>query len=190
MKKILFLVIITTIFLSGCGLYKRSDVKDNPVNVSERVEKNLNQGKGVRFFGKNKGTGTFDFASSNPMWQASIQLLDFVTLANASYSGGIIITDWFNDNSANDDIRDIKITIRFLSNQIRADGLQVSVHERICKKNISNSCKINQITSKISTELKIAILQKAAKIEKNIVVVYEKENKRVIPKRDGQKRQK
>ena len=190
MNKILSLLIISSIFLSSCGIYKRSDVKDNPTNVTERVEKNISQGKGVRFFKKNKGGGTFDFASSNPLWQATIQLLDFVTLANASYSGGIIITDWFNDDSVKDDIRDIKITIRFLSNEIRADGLQVTVHERICKKNTSSSCKINKITSEITTELKIAILQKAAKIEKNMVVVYEKEKKRVVPKRDNQKRNK
>lgn len=188
MKKILFLLIISSIFLSNCGIYKRSDIKDNPVNVGDRVDRNLNQGKGVRFFGKGKSGGTFDFASSNPMWQASIQLLDFVTLANASYSGGIIITDWFNDESFKNGVRDIKITIKFLSNEIRADGLQVTVHERICQKNISNSCKISKITSAISTELKIAILQKAAKIEKNTVAVFEKENKRITPRRDNNKR--
>ena len=170
--------------MSGCGLYKRSDVKNNPTDVSKRVEKNLEQGKGIRFGNLGKNNGTFDFASSNPMWQASISILDFVSFANVSYSGGIIITDWFNDASQTENIRDIKITIKFLSNEIRADGLQIDVHERICKKNNSSSCKINKIKSKISSELKLAILKKASRLENEILAKNIKENKRVVPKKD------
>ena len=91
---ILTFIIITS--LNSCGLYKRSDVKDTPVNVNERVKKNIQEGRGVRFGrGATRG-GDFDFASSNPLWRASIEIFDFVPLTNASYSGGIIITDWFS----------------------------------------------------------------------------------------------
>ena len=189
MNKIVIFLLFILISLPGCSIFKRSDIKDNPVNVEDRVEKNIAEGRGIRF-GKlgNKGSGgTFDFASSNPMWQASMELLDFITLANASYSGGIIITDWFNDDSVKENIRDIKITIKFLSNEIRSDGLQINVHERICKENMPSSCTINKVDSKISTELKFAILQKAAQLEKNIITKKVKENKRVRPKRDGKK---
>ena len=101
------------ILVSNCGkgFFKRSDVKDNPVNVEERVKRNIEEGKGIRFqnlLEGNKG-GTFDFASSNELWRASVEILDFVPLTNASYSGGIIITDWFNGNSANDNNRQLKI---------------------------------------------------------------------------------
>ena len=170
MKKITFLALISLIFISSCGIYKRSDVKDNPVNVNERVARNIKEGKSIRFggFGKGSSGGTFDFASSNSMWRATLDTLDFVTFANASYSGGIVITDWFNDNSNKSDLRDLKITVRFLSNEIRADGLQIDVHERICKAEELGSCKINKITSRISNELKIAILKKAARLENNI----------------------
>ena len=169
MKKIAFLLILFSIFLSSCGIYKRSDVKDNPVSVNERVAKNLKEGKGVRFLNSNKGAGgVFDFASSNPMWRATIDILDFITFANASYSGGIIVTDWFNDNSQTDQLRDLKITVKFLSNEIRADGIKIDIHERICKVNNTSSCSINKIKSEVAGELKLAILKSATRIDKNM----------------------
>ena len=169
MKKIAFLLILFSIFLSSCGIYKRSDVKDNPVSVNERVAKNLKEGKGVRFLNSNKGAGgVFDFASSNPMWRATIDILDFITFANASYSGGIIVTDWFNDNSQTDQLRDLKITVKFLSNEIRADGIKIDIHERICKVNNTSSCSLNKIKSEVAGELKLAILKSATRIDKNM----------------------
>ena len=84
--------ILTLFLLNSCGLYKRSDIKDNPVNVDERVKKNIQEGRGIRFGrGATRG-GDFDFASSNPLWRGAIDVMDFVPLTNASYSGGIIIT--------------------------------------------------------------------------------------------------
>ena len=167
MKKLFKTSLILTIifFLSGCGkdFFKRSDVKDNPVNVNERVQKNIEEGKGVRFnLGGNKG-GTFDFASANELWRASVDTLDFVPLVNASYSGGIIITDWFNGGDNTN--RELKITVRFLTNEIRSDALKITVHEKICNEN--NKCKTNLIDTKISSEIQLAILKKAAVLEKN-----------------------
>lgn len=159
------LIFVISFFLSNCGkdFFKRSDVKDNPVNVDERVQRNIEEGRGIRFgLGGNKG-GTFDFASSNELWRASVDTLDFVPLVNASYSGGIIITDWFNGG---DDInRELKITVRFLTNEIRSDALKITVHEKICNEN--NKCKTNLIDTKISSEIQLAILKKAAVLEKN-----------------------
>ena len=158
------ILFILTIFLTSCGkgFFKRSDVKDNPVNVEERVKKNVEEGRGVRFaLGGNKG-GTFDFASANELWRASVETLDFVPLVNASYSGGIIITDWFNGGDNTN--RELKITIRFLTNEIRSDALKVLVHEKICDEN--NNCNTNLIDSKITREIQVAILKKAALLEK------------------------
>ena len=166
-KKFLLLFLILSLSLSGCGIYKRSDIKDNPGNVEERVQKNIEEGKGIRFgnLGSKSG-GTFDFASSNEMWRASIEILDFVSLTNASYSGGIIITDWFSHNKKDEagNKKEIKITVRFLSNEIRAEGIEVIIHERICGQNNTN-CKITKKKSKLETEIKIAILRKAARIQ-------------------------
>jgi len=160
----IILILAILISLNSCGLYKRSDVKDNPVNVNERVKKNIKEGRGIRFGkGATRG-GDFDFASSNPLWRASIEIFDFVPLTNASYSGGIIITDWFStENKNQDSTRDLKITVKFLTNDIRADALDVTVFEKVCK--IKN-CKTNKVESKLEKEIKLAILKKATIMEK------------------------
>ena len=143
-KKFLLLFLILSLPLNSCGIYKRSDIKDNPGNVEERVRRNIEEGKGIRFgnLGGKASGGVFDFASSNEMWRASIEVLDFVSFTNASYSGGIIITDWFSSNKdKTDNKKEIKITVRFLSNEIRAEGIKIIIHEKICEQNNTN-CKI------------------------------------------------
>ena len=164
-KKFLLLFLILSLSLSSCGIYKRSDIKDNPGNVEERVRKNIEEGRGIKFGNKGAAGGVFDFASSNEMWRASIEILDFVPFTNASYSGGIIITDWFSNNKdKTGNKKEIKITVRFLSNEIRAEGIEVIIHERICGQNNTN-CKITKKKSKLEGEIKIAILKKAALIQ-------------------------
>lgn len=185
--KLVLLLLLVSFLSNGCGLYKRSDVKDNPVNVEDRVRKNIEEGRGVRFgIGGNKG-GVFDFASSNELWRASVEILDFVPLVNASYSGGIIITDWFNndDPTKNETQRDLKITVRFLTNEIRSDAIDVKVHERLCT--TQNSCSVSLIDSSISDDIELAILKKATilekmKIDKNI---KERRKKSGSSKREG-----
>ena len=168
MKKLTLLLITTSLIMTACGIYKHSPIKDNPVNVKDRVAKNIEEGRGIRFGKKGAAGGVFDFASSNELWRASIDVLDFVPFTNASYSGGIIITDWFSGNSkAENEKRMLKITVRFLTNEIRADALKVNIHEKICKLNTLNDCDINKISSNLENEIKLAILKKAALLEKN-----------------------
>ena len=163
--KFIVLLISTLFFLNSCGWYKRSDVKDNPVNVDERVKKNVQEGRGIRFGkGSNRG-GDFDFASSNPLWRGAVDVLDFVPLTNASYSGGIIITEWFSaENNSGNTTRELKLTVRFMTNEIRADAIKILVFEKLCAQN--NNCKTKKIKSKLEGELKLAILKKAALFEK------------------------
>lgn len=173
------LILAISFFLSNCGkdFFKRSDVKDNPVNVEERVQRNIEEGRGIRFgLGGNKG-GTFDFASANELWRASVDTLDFVPLVNASYSGGIIITDWFNGGESTN--RELKITVRFLTNEIRSDALKVIVHEKICSEN--KRCTTNLIDSKISSEIQLAILKRAAVLEKNKIEKTVEEFRKEFP---------
>ena len=176
--KLIYVILCLAILigLNSCGLYKRSDVKDNPVNVDERVRKNIKEGRGIRFGkGATRG-GDFDFASSNPLWRASIEIFDFVPLTNASYSGGIIITDWFSAENKNpENSRDLKITVKFLTNEIRADAVEVTIFEKICK---SENCSTNKIESKLEKEIKLAILKKATLMEKEgFEKYYEKTGK-------------
>ena len=159
------LTIFSLFLLNSCGWYKRSDVKDNPVNVNERVKRNIEEGRGFRVFGGATRGGDFDFASSNPLWSGAIDVFDFVPLTNASYSGGIIITEWFSAENNNPNNRELKITVRFMTNEIRADAIQVLVFEKKCDTN--NNCKTKKIKSKLEGELKLAILKKAALFEKD-----------------------
>ena len=164
--KFFYLILILSIFssLNSCGIYKRSDVVDNPVEIDQRVRKNIQEGRGVRFGKGAARGGDFDFASSNPLWRASIEIFDFVPLTNASYSGGIIITDWFSaENKNSENTRDLKITVKFLSNEIRADAVDVTIFEKVC---IVEKCDTKKVQSKLEKEIKLAILKKATLMEK------------------------
>ena len=164
--KLITLIGLTTFLLNSCGMYKRSDIKDNPVNVDDRVKKNIQEGRGIRFGkGATRG-GDFDFASSNALWRGAIDVMDFVPLTNASYSGGIIITEWFSaENNSESNNRELKITVRFMTNEIRADAIKVIVFEKLCMQN--NNCKTKKIKSKLESEIKLAILKKAALFERD-----------------------
>ena len=167
-KSILLFLIIVFSSCSKPSWFKPSDVSEVPVNVNERTRKNVEEGRGIRF-GKGVGQGgTFDFASSNELWRASIEVLDFVPFTNASYSGGILITEWFDGNTEQKtNSRDLKITVRFLTNEIRSDALAISVHEKICENNSQLNCKVNKIDSNLESEIKLAILKRAAFLERN-----------------------
>ena len=148
----------------GCGIYKPVDARKTSPNVGTRAEKNMQEGKGYRLFGGNKKKGgVFEFASSNAMWRASITLLDFTPLSNVDYSGGMIITDWFSDEKEENVY--IKITVRFFSNEIRADGVNVIVYKKTCDE--LNKCKTSKVESALANEIKLAILKEAALIENN-----------------------
>ena len=124
----------------------------------KRARKNAEEGRGfIGGINKDNPGGTFSFASSNELWRASIETLSFITLSSADYAGGIIITDWYSEDNNN---QAIKITIRFLSNEIRSDGIEVLLHKKIC--NTNNSCTINKIDNTLSFEIKDTILRKAA----------------------------
>ena len=152
------------ISLNSCGIWDPADARKVPPNADERVKKNLEEGRGITLGGALGGGSktNYQFASSNPMWRASLEILDFLPLSNVDYSGGIITTDWYNEGTASDE--SIKITIRFLSNEIRADGIKVIVHKKKC--NIKQKCTVKKISSALEYELQVAILKKAAIFEK------------------------
>ena len=173
----LILPILFLFLLTSCGIYKPSDSRKVSPNVDERVQQSIEEGRGFRF-GKalgRKGTN-FEFASSNELWRASLEVLDFLPLSNVDYSGGIIITEWYNEGTSNDEA--IKITVRFLSNEIRADGLSVIIHKRVCNK--FQQCSVAKIQSTLEEEVKLAILKTATLLEKG---KYEKNRKEYRKKR-------
>ena len=162
----LLIIFCFSLILNGCSKIPKPDwSKPIEPNAKKRAQQNARDGNGIGIpiFDGNKKGGDFLFASSNPMWRASIELLDFAPFDNIDYAGGIIITDWYNDGNSQNEY--IKITVRFLSPEIRADGIKIIVHKKICTNN--SNCKINKIKSKISQEIKLAILKKAILIQKN-----------------------
>ena len=156
--------------LSSCakeGFFKTGDARKSSPDPRERVKKNLEEGRGFRVdntFG-GRGNTNFEFASSNELWRASLDILDFMPLTSANYSGGIIITDWYSDEGNSND--SVKITIRFLSNEIRSDAVNIDIFYKNCIS--ANNCTISKKDGPLKKELTRKILSKAT--------VYEKQNK-------------
>ena len=142
---------------------KKVDTRESPINARDRARKNVSEGKGISLGNLGKSKTSYEFSTSNPMWRASLEILDFLPLLTVDYSGGMIITDWYNDTDNSKD--SIKITVRFLSNEIQTNSLKIIVHRRSCES--ANNCRINKIDSKIEGELTRSILAKASLLEKN-----------------------
>ena len=168
--KIFTICILSIFILNSCakeGFFKGGDARKNPPDPKERVKKNLEEGKGFSLNNTIKGNrGTnFEFASSNELWRASLDVLDFMPLTSANYSGGVIITDWYSQDGNADE--SIKITIRFLSNEVRSDAINVDVFYKKCL--TVNNCKINKQEGQLKKEITKQILSKAT--------IYKKQSK-------------
>ncbi len=161
LKSILFLTTIL-LFLSGCkGGLPGADARKVSYKSEDRVKKNIEEGRGFRLDNafNNKKSGDFEFASSNELWRASLDVIDFMPLSSANYSGGMIITDWYTDSKNPDE--SIKLTIRFMTNEIRSDALKIKAFYRICKENLK--CSVVEKNGPLIMELKKEILNIAAK---------------------------
>ena len=166
--KLLVFICILPFLLNSCA--NRGDARKSPPQPELRVKRNLEQGKGFRLMDSlNKGKSTnYEFASSNDLWRASLDAIDFMPLSSVNYSGGIIVTDWYFSNE--DGNESVKISIRFLTNEIRSDALDIKIFKKICKAN--NNCKISESSGELIKELKKKILKtakiyEAAKKDKN-----------------------
>lgn len=160
-----FLAFVLFSLIVNCGGISKVDTRKVPVNAQERARKNVEEGRGAGLGNILNRRGTnYEFSTSNPMWRASLEILDFIPMTTVDYAGGMIISDWYTDNSGNSG-ESIKITLRFLSNEIRSDSIKVVVHKKICKN--YNSCNVVVLkNSTISQELASSIIKKAARLEK------------------------
>ena len=167
--KIFKIIVFATLFgflQYGCnGKLPGADARKFPADPKLRVQKNLEEGRGFKLnnvLNSTKKGGVFEFASSNELWRASLDVIDFMPLSSVNYSGGIIITDWYsNEQSQNESI---KITIRFLTNEIRSDALNIKVFTRKCKDSLIN-CKYVESNKSLVAELKKEILKRATKFQ-------------------------
>ena len=156
----LLLLVSSTLLISCGGKFPGADARKYDPDPKKRVAKNLEEGRGFRLsenMGKSGG-GVFEFASSNELWRASLDTIDFIPLASVNYSGGIIITDWYStDQNSNESI---KISIRFLTNEIRSDALDIKVFNKKCV--AQSNCVTSEKEGDIKNELKTKILKTAA----------------------------
>ena len=156
------LSICLTLYSCG-GLPKGGDARTMEMEGQARARKNVEEGKGWSLkAGMGGGKTTYEFSTSNPLWRATFDVIDFMPLVTVDYSGGMIITDWYTDaNTTNDSL---KFTIRFLSNEIRADSLKIIIHKKTCK--AESNCIIKKITStRLEETIRSDIIRKAALLD-------------------------
>ena len=163
MKKLITILLISLI-TAGCGGFKKVDNRKVPIKGMDRAKQNVKEGRGISIgeMARGRGKTSYEFSTSNPMWRATLETLDFLPLATVDYSGGLVITDWYTDTDAASD--SLKITVRFLSNVVRTNSLKVTVHRKKCS--VNQSCKIELFQSRIQEELIASILKKATVLEK------------------------
>ena len=154
--------IALTMMLSSCagGLkLPGADARKIPPNAADRVAKNLEEGKGFRLndtIKKGGGGGNFEFATSNELWRASLDIIDFMPLASANYSGGILITDWYSVENSNESI---KIQIKFLNNELKPSSLKILSFKKICE--TTNNCKIVKMNNEFNNKILAKVIDKA-----------------------------
>jgi hypothetical protein len=164
-KSLITFLLASIFLLSNCVKWNPVSSKEVPTNALERARKNIDEGRGVSvksILGGGRGTN-YEFSTSNPMWRATLDTLDFIPFSTVDYSGGLVITDWYSDGA--DQNQSIKITVRFLSNMIQSNSLKITVHQKKCS--TQNNCATKVIKSKIEEELKQTILTSAAILDQN-----------------------
>ena len=173
----IFVLILSLLFLNNCGdalKFRKVDAKEYPPDPKLRVQKNMEEGRGFRLMGNSNNNNTnYNFASSNPLWRATLDTLDFMPLVSANYSGGIVITDWYSENNSPNQA--IKISVRFLTNEIRSDALDINIFVKECSNNLSD-CQVNQNEGELRTELALNILKKAVQYDQERIERFRKDN--------------
>ena len=162
------LVFIIIFLIAGCS--KTDPVTGEKViidpNPERRAAKIRDEGGGIfgdiNKVGKGSG-GTFEFATSNVLWRATLKSLDFLPLANVDYVGGIIVYDWYSDDRSPQE--QIKVSIQFLSNELRTDAIKINTNKRMCDS--SSKCQNLPVDKKFNDSIKenIITLARSLKIE-------------------------
>ena len=162
-------IFIIVFLIIGCS--KTDPVTGEKViidpSAERRAAKVRDEGGGIfgdiNKIGKSGGGSTFEFATSNVLWRATLKSLDFLPLANVDYVGGIIVYDWYSDDRNPQE--QIKVSIQFLSNELRTDAIKINANKRVCDS--SNKCQNLSVDKKFSDSIKenIITLARSLKIE-------------------------
>ena len=162
-KLICFLAVIS-LFLNGCNgnKFPGADARKFPADPKKRVEKNLKEGRGFKLseeFGKNRG-GVFDFASSNSLWRASLDVVDFMPLSSVDAVSGVIITDWYG-GSDNPNER-CKLNIFIKGKELKTNNLKV---KSFCQQLRDGAWLTIDNSADKDRQIENAILNRAKKIK-------------------------
>ena len=149
-----FLYIILVIFFSACSSVKtktgKQDMDDILLSKKQQSERRginakntfLNDLFNLNKKGKNEIYSDARLTINPFLWKASLDVLSStMPLASVDSNSGIIITDWYNLKSNNNER--VKISVLINSIEIRADGVKVSVFKQIKNANTWSSTKVN-----------------------------------------------
>ena len=159
-----FCLIFLTILIGSCAKKDSTtgEIENIEINPSKRAEAAAAKGGGI--FGdinNKRSSNTFEFATSNVLWRATLKSLDFLPLTNADYSGGVIIYDWYSQT--NNPREQIKISIQFLSNEIRSDSIKITAHKKICDN--MDRCSNSNVDQKFTQDIKENIITSARSLK-------------------------
>ena len=136
-KKFIYLITFLTLLIS-CSKKDQEKKEVFEPNVDKRARAAVDKG-GITIFGDRTGSGgsgsNVKFANANVMWKATLQAMEEIPLSQIDYSGGIIITDWYGNSNNTEKSKQIKITVRFLSDELSSSSLQIINHQKICEQN-------------------------------------------------------
>lgn len=161
-------ILILLVFIFGQSCSKTDPVTGEKVliepNPQKRAEAARDASGGI--FGNIGKSGnnqtTVNFATTNVLWKATLKTLDFIPLQSVDYAGGILITDWYSDEKNTSDF--IKITIKFLDNEVRSNSINVTSHKKTCSKGNDN-CPVVKLSENFNNEIKDTIIQTARLIK-------------------------
>ena len=166
-NKTIVLFTFLSLFIFSCAKDKPKDDitgkdKEWLPRLDDRIAKEAAEGKGLFgksgiIGGKSGGGGNITFANTNIMWKASLKALEEIPLIQVDYAGGMIITDWYGIGSS-DKKEEIKITVKFTSDEISSTSFNVITHKRIC---INNNCSTELGKSSFNESIKDAIVASA-----------------------------
>jgi hypothetical protein len=155
-----FVIFFISLFLINCSSNIDPITGEKKIiepNVDKRAREAADKGGGIfANFGKQGSTTTYDFATSNVLWRATLKTLDFLPIINADYSGGIIIYDWYSESL--DSSEQIKVSVRFLNNEVKSESIQVSIFKKICK---DEKCSTIRLSNSMPKDIKESILASA-----------------------------
>lgn len=156
MNKFVFIFFLLSIL--SCSKNDQTSQEPFEPDPAKRARANADRGGGIFGNINNQKTGnTFEFASTNVLWRATLKSLDFLPLINADYSGGIIIYDWYSQT--NNPEEQIKVSVQFLSSELRSDSIKIIAQKKNCS--TFDKCSNTTVDQKFSEIVKESIINNA-----------------------------